>query len=81
MDHSIITEVVVVLLSVLGTVCGWFLRSLWDIVHNLKEEVGKLEVHLAEQYVPYSRLQDALKPIMDALSEIKETLRTKADKQ
>lgn len=62
------------------SVLGWLARKLWDAVDKLKEELSKFELKVAEDYVRHDRLQDAFKPIMDALSEIKETLKTKADK-
>lgn len=68
------------LLVLLAGVGGWFMRQLWDIVKRLQNELAALEVRIAKEYVPYDRLQDALKPIMDSLSEIKDTLRHKVDK-
>ena len=75
------------LLVVSSTVIGWFARQLWDAVKELKndlgtlqKDLGHLEVKLAKEYVPYDRLKDALEPIMNALVEIKDTLKTKADK-
>ena len=75
------------LLVVSSTVIGWFARQLWDAVKELKndlgtlqKDLGHLEVKLAKEYIPYDRLKDALEPIMNALVEIKDTLKTKADK-
>lgn len=60
---------------------GWFARTLWDAVYKLKDDLKNLEVKIGTDYVRYDRLQDALKPLMDALNEIRETLHTKADKK
>lgn len=73
-------NIVVGLLSAGSLVAGWFLRQLWYAVNQLKQELSHLEVRIAREYVPYDRLTEHIKPIMEALSEIKETLKTKADK-
>ena len=67
-------------LSVAFTVLGWFARELWNAVQKLKEDLGKLEIRIGTDYVRYDRLQDALKPIMSSLEDIKAALTHKADK-
>jgi len=67
----------------LGVACaclGWFARQVWSAVNDLKKEVNQLHVMIGTDYVRYDRLQDAFKPIMDSLQEIKQTLAGKADK-
>jgi hypothetical protein len=39
------------------TVGGWFARQLWDAVQELKKDVSKLELHLAENYVKKSDVE------------------------
>lgn len=87
MDAQTLIWIVNGLLVVSSTVIGWFARQLWDAVKELKndlgtlqKDLGHLEVKLAKEYIPYDRLKDALEPIMNALVEIKDTLKTKADK-
>lgn len=87
MDSQTLIWIVNGLLVVSSTVIGWFARQLWDAVKELKndlgtlqKDLGHLEVKLAKEYIPYDRLKDALEPIMNALVEIKDTLKTKADK-
>lgn len=87
MDSQTLIWIVNGLLVVSSTVIGWFARQLWDAVKELKHDLGRmqkglgdLEVKIAKEYVPYDRLKDALEPIMNALVEIKDTLKTKADK-
>ena len=87
MDAQTLIWIVNGLLVVSSTVIGWFARQLWDAVKELKQDLGRiqtnlsdLEVKIAKEYVPYDRLKDALEPIMSALGEIKETLKTKVDK-
>lgn len=67
-------------LTIVATVGGWFSRQLWEAIKALQREMKILEIKVASEYVRHDRLQEAFKPIMDALLEIKETLKTKADK-
>ena len=69
-----------ILLGITTGILGWFSRSLWDAVQKLKEDLGKLEIKIGTDYVRYDRLQDALKPVLEALSEIKHALNSKQDK-
>jgi len=69
-----------ILLGITTGILGWFSRSLWDAVQKLKEDLGKLEIKIGTDYVRYDRLQDALKPVLEALSEIKSSLNSKQDK-
>jgi hypothetical protein len=59
---------------------GWFARELWAAVQMLKADLAKFQVDVGSNYIRYDRLQDALKPILEGLAEIKHTLSTKADK-
>jgi hypothetical protein len=68
-----------VLGSVIGCI-GWFSGQLWSAVQKLKEDLNALRVNISAEYVRYDRLQDALKPIMDSLNDIKSALNSKADK-
>ena len=70
-------------IALIGLVCGglgWFARELYSAVNRLRDDLQKLEVKLSSEYIRYDRLQDALKPIMGALEEIKTALSHKADK-
>ena len=67
----------------LGAACtllGWFARELYAATQSLRKDLSALEVQISSDYVRYDRLQDAMKPIMESLSEIKHTLAGKADK-
>jgi len=75
-----IEQAFMILLGISTGALGWFSRSLWDAVIKLKEDLNKLEVKLSAEYVRYDRLQDAMKPVMEALSEIKNALNHKQDK-
>jgi cell division protein FtsB len=75
-----ITEVIVYALSAFSLVLGWFARELYHAVQQLRTDLTTLEVKLGTDYVRYDRLQDALKPILSAINDVKDTLARKADK-
>lgn len=68
------------ILSLISLVFGWFARQLWSSIQDLKSELNILKVEIGTNYVRYDRLKDMMEPIMDALTEIKDTLKNKADK-
>lgn len=77
-------DYVQIIMGVLGIVCavlGWFARQVWTAVNDLKKDLNKLQIMVGTDYIRYDRLQDALKPVMDSLHEIKITLAGKADKK
>jgi hypothetical protein len=72
-----------IIMSCLALVCailGWFARELYGATQALRRDLSALEVRISGEYIRYDRLQDALKPIVDSLQEIKHTLAGKADK-
>jgi len=72
-----------IVLWVLGTACtvlGWFARELYTATQSLRKDISELQVQMNRDFIRYDRMQDALKPIMDSLHEIKQTLASKADK-
>lgn len=76
-------EISQIVLWALGCACGllgWFARELYAATQALRKDLAALEVRISADYIRYDRLQDALKPIVESLSEIKHTLAGKADK-
>jgi hypothetical protein len=72
-----------IIMAVLGLACailGWFARELYGATQALRKDLSALEIRISGEYIRYDRLQDALKPIVDSLIEIKHTLAGKADK-
>lgn len=59
---------------------GWFARQVWSAVQDLKTDLNTLKVEIGTNYVRYDRLKDIMEPVMEALTEIKDTLKNKADK-
>lgn len=68
------------LLGLVSGIIGWFARELYSAVNKLRADLAALEVRIGTDYVRYDRLQDALKPIKDALEEIKGAISHKVDK-
>lgn len=76
-------EISQIALWVLGAICavlGWFARELYNATQSLRKDLSALEVRIGSDYIRYDRLQDALKPVMESLKEIKHTLDRKVDK-
>ena len=73
-------QVFLVLIGIACGILGWFARELYNATQSLRKDLSALEVKLSSDYVRYDRLQDAMKPIMDSLHEIKIALQQKVDK-
>ena len=77
MDH---TQILITLLGLSCAVLGWFARELYNATQALRKDLSSLEIRIGTDYVRYDRLQDAFKPVMESLHEIKLALSGKADK-
>ena len=75
-----LSQIFMSLLAVACSVLGWFARELYAATQELRKDLSELQVRIATDFIRYDRLQDAMKPIMDSLSEIKHSLSNKADK-
>ncbi len=76
-------ELTQIFMWLLGIACaglGWFANVLYQATQSLRQDLSALQTQIATDYIRYDRMQDALKPIMDTLQEIKQTLHKKADK-
>lgn len=73
-------DIILLILSSGLLAIGWFARQVWSAVQDLKGELNTLKVEIGTNYVRYDRLKDIMEPIMDALTDIKDTLKSKADK-
>ena len=76
-----IDQAMILLLGGICAVMGWFGREMYSAVNKLREDLSRLEIRISADYVRYDRLQDALHPIKEALEEIKDALKAKADRQ
>jgi chaperonin cofactor prefoldin len=77
MDMNLIINIV---LGVILSVGGWFLRQMWDAVQNLKSDIQRIEIDLPTSYVRKSDLDARLDKIDDMLEKLFDRLNSKADK-
>lgn len=68
------------ILGVAQTVLGWFAKTLWDAVQDLKNDLAKLREELAKDYVPKEDFKDSLREIKEMFVFIRDKLDTKVDK-
>jgi hypothetical protein len=68
------------LLALFGAILGWLGRELWTAVQKLRVDLSSLEIRISSDYVRYDRLQDAMRPVMEALHDIRDRLDSKVDK-
>lgn len=61
MDWQIILNIVV---GVIVGVGGWFARRMFDAVDKLKTDIGRIELHVSENYVKKSEV-DGFRSDMD----------------
>lgn len=73
-------QIILAGLSFFCTLLGWFARELYKAIQDLRQSLAALEVQITRDYIRYDRLQDALKPIVESLHEIKAALSGKVDK-
>jgi hypothetical protein len=59
---------------------GWFAKTLYGAVQELRKDLNALHIELARDYVPVRRFEEATKAISDKLDVILEKIAHKADK-
>jgi cell division protein FtsB len=75
-----LTQIFIAALSIACGVLGWFARELYAATQALRKDLSTLEVRIGTDYVRYDRLQDALKPLVEAIKEIKEHLSNRIER-
>jgi hypothetical protein len=61
-------------------IMGWFARTLWDAVQELKTDLSKLREELAKDYVPKDDFKEGMTEIRRMFEIITTKLDNKADK-
>lgn len=61
-------------------VLGWIGKTLWDAVHNLKDDIHRLEIELPSNYVRRDEFAEGFREIRDMLVKIWDKLDGKVDK-
>lgn len=62
------------------SVCGWFLRQMWDAVKSLKEDIQKIEIDLPTHYVRKDDMEARFDRIEALLDKLFEKIDKKADR-
>ena len=76
MDQSMINLVI----SIGAGGYAFILKSMWDSLRSLDQQVGKLEVSVAGEYLKREEWKSDMQRLFDKLDAIEEKLDGKADK-
>jgi hypothetical protein len=69
---------VLMMIAVGGT--GWFAKSIWDAVQDLKTDIHEIEVDLPRSYVSKDDFSKTMRHIEDMFQRIYDKLDHKVDK-
>jgi cell division protein FtsB len=67
----------------LGTACaalGWFAKTIYAAVQELRRDLSSLHVELARDYTPSVRFEEAVRTLHDKLDRVLDRLNEKADR-
>lgn len=67
-------------IGIILTGAGWFARTLWDAVQELKSDLSNLRVEIAKDYTPKNDFQTAMTELRGMFQVIRDKLDDKADK-
>lgn len=73
-------DLINLILSSVMAVLGWFGKTVWDAVQELKRDLKEIEVELPTYYVRKDELEAKMNRIEAMLSKIYDKLETKVDK-
>jgi len=59
---------------------GWIGKTLWDAVHQLKDDLHRIEIELPSNYVRKDEFAESFREIRDMLSKIWDKMDGKADR-
>lgn len=77
MDFQSLIDIAV---GIVGSFFGWILKTIWDAINDLKNDIKSLDHHVSEKYVRKDDFKDALADIKSTLERIINKLDGKADK-
>ena len=75
MDQALINTII----SIAAGAYALLLKGMWDAVKHLDEQVGKLEVSVAGEYLKREEWKSDMQRLFDKLDAIEEKLDRKAD--
>lgn len=61
-------------------VLGWFARSIWEAMQELRKDLHHLEVHIPKNYVSKDDFKNTMKHIEDMFQRIYDKIDEKMDK-
>ncbi len=67
-------------ISIMGAVVGWVLKTIWDTLRDMKQEIRDLTVEVHQDFARRDDFKEAVKEIKDMLYKIFDKLDEKADK-
>lgn len=67
-------------ISVMGAIVGWVLKTIWDTLRDMKQEIRDLTVEVHQDFARRDDFKEAVKEIKDMLYKIFDKLDEKADK-
>ena len=73
-------EIFNIVLSVGSVLGGWLLKTIWDSIRDLKQEIRELAVEVHQDFARRDDFKDAIKEVKDMLVRIFDKLDDKADK-
>jgi hypothetical protein len=76
MDQALINTII----SLAAGAYGLVLKSMWDTIKSLDNQVGDLQVSVAGEYLKREEWKDDMRRLMEKLDSIDEKLDKKADK-
>lgn len=76
MDQVLVNTII----SLAAGAYGLVLKSMWDTIKSLDNQVGDLQVSVAGEYLKREEWKDDMRRLMEKLDSIDEKLDKKADK-
>lgn len=67
-------------LGFIASVFGWFARTLWEAVQNLKEDLYNLKTEIAKDYIRKDDFSDFKTELFSMLHRIEDKIERKQDK-
>lgn len=74
------TLIINALLSIVLIGMGWYMRTIWEAVKRLQQDMTQMERHNAETYVRRDDYRDDMQEVKSMLRQIFELISGKADK-
>ena len=69
-----------IIMSLAGAMGGWVLKTIWDSIRDLKDEIRSLSFEVHQDFARRDDFKEAIKEVKDMLVRIFDKLDDKADK-